>query len=391
MRIDSSFLKKVLTELVRIDSTNPSLSAHGAGESEIAAYVADVLTALGLAVDVHELAPGRVNVVGRLPGRGGGRSLMLNAHTDPVGMEGMAAPFSAAIKEGKLYGRGAQDMKASLAACITAVKALQDAEISLAGDVLIAAVADEEYRSIGTAAVVQRHPVDGAIVTEPTDLELCVAHKGFVWLEVEVLGKAAHGSRFADGIDANMRMGRFLAQLDQLEQALRRRAPHPLVGPPSLHAATLRGGSEWSAYAARSTLQIERRTIPGESAAQVAAEIQTILDRLHRADPSFNATQKTLLVRDAFEGRKDASITQTVESAATQVRGRRPKTVGHAGWMDSSLLDSAGVETVIIGPTGGGLHTEEEWVELESVYDLARILAIAAEQYCMVNTAFRAR
>lgn len=380
--IDAQFLTNILTNLVRIDSTNPSLSEHGAGEATIASYVAGVLHELGLAVDVHEIEPGRVNVVGTLRGTGGGRSLMLNAHTDTVGVEGMDKPFSADIRDGKLYGRGAQDMKGSLAASIAAVKALIDADALPRGDVLIAAVADEEYASIGTADVVQRYAVDGAIVTEPTGLNICLAHKGFVWLEVETIGRAAHGSRFTDGIDANMRMGRFLAELDKLEQELRTRPPHPLVGPPSLHAAKLHGGSELSMYAARCTLHIERRTTPSETAQQVEGEIQVIIDKLSAADPTFKATQKTLLVRDAFEVAPDARIVQSVEEAVRSVLARTPAQIGHTAWMDSAFLSAAGVETVIIGPTGAGLHTTEEWVDLQSVADLAAVLAEAVQIYC---------
>ena len=382
--IDKTFLTQTLTDLVRIDSTNPSLVTNGAGEAKIAAYVADILHTLGLEVDVHEIEPGRVNVVGILRGRGdgSGRSLMLNAHTDTVGVDGMSDPFAAEIREGKLYGRGAQDMKGSLAAGIAAVKALIDDDAIPRGDVLVAAVADEEFASIGTADVVKRYQVDGAIVTEPTDLDICLAHKGFIWLAVETTGRAAHGSRFVDGIDANMRMGRFLAELDKLEQELRTREPHPLVGPPSLHAAKIQGGTELSMYAASCTLQVERRTIPGETASQVTQELQTIIDHLAAADPTFQASLKTLLVRDAFEVAPDAAIVQTVEQAARQILARAPAHVGHTAWMDSAFLHAAGVETVIIGPTGAGLHTVEEWVDLQSVADLAAILVSAAQHYC---------
>lgn len=382
LTIDRDYLTQTLIDLVRINSTNPSLSPDGAGEAEIAGYVAGALRELGLDVALHEPEAGRVSVVGILKGRGGGRSLMLNAHTDTVGVEGMAAPFSGDIHEGKLYGRGAIDMKGSLAASMAAVKALVEAAIPLKGDLLLAAVADEEYASLGTADIVNYYQVDGAIVTEPTDLTLCLAHKGFMWLEVETIGRAAHGSRFKEGIDANMRMGRFLAELDKLEQELRSRPAHPLVGPPSLHAAKLQGGTELSAYAARCKLQIERRLIPGESESQVLAEIQPLLERLTAADPTFQATLKAFFQREAFEVSPQATIAQTLSRAASQVLGRQPAYSGHAGWMDSSLLAAAGVETVIMGPAGAGLHATEEWIELQSAVDLAHILALAAVNYC---------
>jgi acetylornithine deacetylase len=307
---------------------------------------------------------------------------MLNAHLDTVGIEGMAGALEPAIHDDRLYGRGAYDMKGSLAACLAAVKALVDAKAALRGDVVLAAVADEEYASLGTAEVVRQVPVHAAIVTEPTELDICVAHKGFVWLEVETAGRAAHGSRFFEGIDANMRMGRFLGRLDRLEQELRARPPHPLVGPPSLHAPTLRGGGELSTYAASCRLGIERRTVPGETEAGVRGEIETLIEQTRAADPSFQATVRCLLARNAFEVSPDAPIASAVRAAATRQLGRSPALIGKPFWMDSAILADAGVETVIIGPVGGGAHTSEEWVDLQSLEEVAAILADSAAEYC---------
>ncbi len=380
--IDREYLIQTLTDLVRIESINPTLVPGGAGEVNIAAYIAQALSNLNLEVATHEPVPGRAGVVGILKGSGGGRSLMLNGHVDTVGVEGMPDPFSAEIRDGKLYGRGAFDMKGSVAACITAVKSLVEAGTSLSGNVLVAAVADEEYASLGTANVIERYKVDGAIVTEPTQMKVCLAHKGFVWLEVETIGRAAHGSRFDEGIDANMRMGRFLAELDKLEQNLRAQAGHPLVGPPSLHAAMINGGTELSAYAANCRLKIERRTIPGETETQVIGEIQSIIDRLTAADPTFKATVESIFVRNPFEVSADAGIVQAVEQATTQVLGTPPDRIGETYWADAALLSEAGVETLMIGPIGTGAHAKEEWVDLQSMADLALILAQTALDYC---------
>ena len=382
LALDHDYLVSTLVDLVRIDSVNPSLVPGGAGEAEIAGYVSGAMEQLGLRVARHEPEPGRPSVVGVLPGKGGGRSLMFNAHYDTVGVAEMDDPFAAMIEEGRLYGRGAYDMKGSLAAQMAAAKALLDAGVALAGDLLVAAVADEEYASIGTADLLQHYRPHGAVVTEPTALRVCRAHKGFVWLQVDTFGRAAHGSRFDLGVDANMRMGRVLAELERLEQALRAQPGHPLVGPPSLHAATLHGGSELSMYAARCRLGVERRTIPGETAAQVEAELQAILDRLADADPTFTASLETLLVREPFAVAADAAIVQVVDQATARVVGQQRPHIGDTPWMDSALLAAAGTETVVIGPAGGGAHAAEEWVELDSVHDLAHILALTAVSYC---------
>jgi len=368
--------------VVQINSVNPTLAPGAPGEREIAGFIAGSLKSFGLQTQVFEPEPGRLSVAGRLSGSGGGRSLMLNAHCDTVDVAGMAEPFSGAIRDGKVYGRGSFDMKGSLATCMAAAKALADSRVRLRGDVVVAAVADEEYGSLGTSDLIEHVRVYGAIVTEPTALNVCLAHKGYLWIEVAVAGRAAHGSKFDLGIDANMKMGAFLNELGKLERDLRARPPHPLVGPPSLHAAMLSGGSGLSTYAAQSTVKIERRTIPSETEIQAVGEIQEIVDRLAESDRDFRATVRAFFVRDPFEVSPEASIVKALDAAAKQVLGRRPEHIGDTPWMDAALLSAAGVETVVFGATGAGAHADVEWVELESVEKLAEILAEAAVDYC---------
>lgn len=382
MNIDADYLTLTLADLVRINSINPAFSGGATNEREIADYVTAALERLGMTVSRHEPESGRASVVGRLTGKRGGRALMLYAHLDTVGIEGMADPFSGEVRDGRLYGRGAYDMKGGLAACLAAVRALRDGNVGLAGDLLVAAVADEEVASIGMSEVLRHHRADAAIVTEATELAVCVAHKGFCWIEVETHGRAAHGSRYEEGIDANMRMGRFLAELDRLEQRLRSSPGHPLVGPPSLHAPVIRGGTGTSTYAAQCRLEIERRTIPGETEEQVLAEIRAIAGRLAAADPTFRASVKPLLTRRPFENSAEAPIVRALADAATTVLGSRPPFVGEPYWMDAALLADAGIDTAVIGPAGAGAHAALEWVELDSVAKLALILARAAAAFC---------
>lgn len=379
---DPDFIVHTLSDLVRINSINPSIAAGGAGEAEIAAYIARTLAALGLEATTFESQPGRATAVGTLRGKGGGRSLMLNGHADTVGVDGMADPFSAEIHGGRLYGRGAHDMKGSLAACIGAVRMLADAGVALRGDLIVAAVADEEYGSLGTADLVTRCRPDAAIVTEPTNMDVCLAHKGYIWIDVETTGRAAHGSRFAEGVDAVMRMGRFLAELDRLERALREGPAHPLVGPPSLHAAMIQGGTGLSTYAASCRLKIERRTVPGETVDAAVAQIRAIADRLAAQDSSFSTTVRPFFSREPFEVDSDAAIVRTLRAAASAVLGRTPTLVGDTPWMDAALLAESGVETVVMGPLGAGEHSAVEWVDIETVVQMAEILARTAVDYC---------
>jgi acetylornithine deacetylase len=380
MSVDQAYFEDTLSRLVRINSINPEFG--GPGEGEIARWVAGEMERLGMTTRSFDAGEGRSSVVGVLAGSGGGRSLMLYAHLDTVGVEGMEEPFSGAVREGRLYGRGSFDMKGGLAACLAAVKAVRDGGSGLAGDLLIAAVADEEVASLGLQEVLRHVSADAAIVTEPSEMALGVAHKGFCWIEVESFGFAAHGSRFEEGVDANLRMGRFLARLDSLERALRTSPPHPRVGPPSLHAALLRGGTGASTYADRCLLTIERRMIPGENEAQVVGEIQAIVDALVAEDPSFRAEVRAVLTRDSFEVADDSAILRTVRGAATGVTGSKPEVRGFPFWMDAAFLAAAGIETVVFGARGEGAHARVEWCDLASHLQLAEILARSATEYC---------
>ena len=383
MAVDTTYITATLTDLVRTKSINPAFAnGEPSNEREIATRIAAMMRALGMEITEYEPEPGRVSVVGRLRGTGGGRSLLLYGHIDTVGVAAMPEPFSATVRDGKLYGRGAYDMKGGVTACLATVKALRDAGVKLRGDVLIACVADEEVASIGMAEVLRHVRTDAAVVTEATELRVCLAHRGFSWIEVETLGVAAHGSRFDLGIDANMRMGRFLARLDRLEQELRARPRHPLVGPPSLHAAVLRGGTGTSTYADHCRLEIERRTVPGETEDQVLAEIRALTDALAAEDATFKAGVRAMLTRESFEVDRNAPIVGAVLAAATSVLGTKPEVIGEPYWMDAALLSAVGIDTVVIGPVGAGAHALEEWVSLDSIAKLTEILARATTEFC---------
>lgn len=381
MTIDGPWLESTLAELVAIDSRNPGLIPDAPGEREIATRIVGIMREIGLEAEIHEAAPGRASAVGILKGTGGGRSLMWNGHVDTVGVDGMERPFEPRIENGRLYGRGAYDMKGSVAAMLAAAKALVESGSRSAGDLVVACVADEELASLGTADVLERYPVDGAIVTEPTQMELCLAHKGFAWIEVETRGRAAHGSRFEEGVDANLRMGRVLDALEALERDLVGRAPHALVGPPSLHAATLDGGTGWSTYAERCVLRIERRTVPGETGESVLAEVEAILDGLLEEDPDLEISVRTVLAREPFEADPDGGVAAAVTDTAAEVLGTSPPIRGETYWMDSALCAAKGIDTVVIGPMGEGAHAAVEWVDLDSCARLAEILARTAIAY----------
>ena len=361
-------LPDLLRQLVAIDSVNPTLVPGGAGEAAIARFVAAWLERAGLHVTLEEASPGRPNVVATARGRGGGRTLLLNAHTDTVGVAGMERPHEPRVENGRLFGRGALDMKSGLGAAMLAAASAR----GLAGDLVVAAVVDEEAGAAGTRALLASglRP-DAAIVTEPTELNVAVAHKGFVGFEIETRGRAAHGSRPERGIDAIARMGPVLVELSALAERLVRERLHPLLGSSSVHASLIAGGQEYSSYPERCVLIGEWRTLPGQSAAAVEAELRALIAR-----SGVDANLRLLFAGAPFECRQDEEIVRLVqEHAGTEI-------VGVPYWADSALLADAGVPTVLVGPSGGGEHEPVEWVELASVERLRDVLLATAKDFC---------
>lgn len=380
---DRTGLTALLADLVRIDSVNPSLIPGARGEAEIAGFIAEWATRAGLEATLQEAAPGRPNVIVVARGSGGGRNLMLNGHTDTVGLADMADPFNPRIEGGRLYGRGAYDMKAGLAASLIAAQRARS--MHLAGDVIVAAVVDEEDASLGTQAVlseVDRWRPDAAIVAEPTEMVLAVAHKGFAWFDIETFGVAAHGSRPHLGVDAIVKMGKVLIELERHDLALRAGSAHRHLGTGSVHASIIQGGQEPSSYPAWCKLQVERRTIPGESPELAEAQLQVLLDRCAEADGTFNARLTRGLAREPFEVAEDAPIVRLCREHLARVTGRAAEVGGVSYWADAALCAAAGLPTVLLGPTGAGAHGKEEWIDLATVHQCADIYTAVAQAFC---------
>lgn len=370
---------KLLRELVAIDSVNPSLVPGAAGEGAIAGAVAAEMRRIGLDVELQEAAPGRPNVVGVLEGRERGRSLMFCGHLDTVGVQGMRAPFDPAVRDGRLYGRGSQDMKGGVAAMIDAARQVAASGLRQ-GRLVVAAVVDEEFASIGADALVTRWRTDAAVVTEPTDLQIAVAHKGFAWIEIDVRGRAAHGSRPSDGRDAILGMGRVLEKLERLDRELQARTPHPFMGVASLHASTITGGREWSSYPDRCVLQVERRTVAGESGATALQEVEDILSELRADDAEFDGTARSIFSRPPYA----IGAADPLPVALTRAALGRTSIVGMSFWTDAAILGAAGIQTVLFGPGGAGLHSVEEYVLVDEVLSCRDSLTRIALDWCQL-------
>jgi acetylornithine deacetylase len=383
-RVRPDAVVTLLEQLVATPSVNPVLVPGASGEAAIAQVLADACRAVGLDVSVEEAPPGRPNVIAVLHGRdpGRGRSLMLNGHMDTVGAAGMPDPFTPVRRGDRLYGRGACDMKASLAAMVAAAAAFHDAGITPRGDVILTFVADEEYLSAGMDAVARTWRAAAAIVTEPTALRVALAHKGFVWARILTKGRAAHGSDYASGVDAIAHMGRVLSAINALERDVLPRSVHRFLGRPSVHASLIQGGEGLSTYPPSCTLDLERRTLPAETPDDIRRELAGLLDGLRAADPGFQATFEITGSRPGLEIAPDAPIVQTLRDGCRRVTGRGPDDIGVAYWCDAAILAQHGIPTVVFGPAGDGEHAATEYVDVPSAVACAQILAETIAMFC---------
>lgn len=373
-----------LKQLVSIDSVNPDLVEGGAGEGEIAAKLAAICREdLKLDVELSEVATSRPNLIARWPGTGDGKSLLLTGHMDVVGVaEMIETPFSPRVQGGRLYGRGSYDMKGGIAAILGAIAALKAADFRPSGDIWLGFVCDEEYASIGTEALVQRIQADAAILTEPTDEIISIAHRGFAWITLTIYGKAAHGSDYEQGVDAILHLAPILEHITKLETEIYPQRQHALLGRSSVHASLVRGGRGLSTYPDRCELRIEHRTLPGENGKQLIAEWQNFLHELAHEREDFQATVGLDIERPPLEIDPSEPIVRALASAYTTKLGGKPNMGASFGWLDSALLVAAGIPTAIYGPSGAGAHAAIEWVDLASVYRCAAALGECCANWC---------
>ncbi|MFW9850641.1 MAG: ArgE/DapE family deacylase [Candidatus Thorarchaeota archaeon] len=373
--VNSKRLLELLQKLIKIDSVNPSLVQGSHGEQEISQFIGRYLNTLGLEVEYQELGENRGNVIGIMRGSGNGRSLMLNGHTDTVSIEGMEIePLEPIYKNGRIYGRGAFDMKGSLAAMLLSAEAIIKSSVKLKGDVIFTFVADEEYASIGTEEVVKRYSADSAIVCEPTGLDIITTHRGFAWAKIIVHGKRAHGSMYDVGVDAIAKAGKVLVALENLDGRLKKAHPHPLLGRGSVHASLIEGGIELSTYPDSCRIEYERRTLPHETLDVVSEEIDTILQELGSEDSQFQADSEILLYRSGLETSPDEEIVQTIQLVSERILTQPQTIIGAPWWTDAALISDSGTPSVLFGPSGDGAHSAVEYVDFESVVSFANIL-----------------
>jgi acetylornithine deacetylase len=394
--INERRLTRLMSEMVKIESINPDLVAGGSGEQKVAEFTANFLKDNGLEASIQQIAPGRCNVIGVLKGTGGGKNLLIDAHLDTVSVEGMDEPFSGRVEDGKLFGRGSADDKGGVAAGVEALIALKESGICLKGDVIVSGVAGEEYASEGSEALIKKYQgtVQGCIIGEPSRmsqglyLSIGVGSGGFVWVEFETRGNRTHGSLFRIGVDAIDHMSVILQSISQLKQRLIHQKPYvnPLADHgaelnPSLHNSLIKGGFDLATYPDLCTLSIERRTVYGETFAQVREEIDQIMRSAKETIPNFNGSARVVFEREPWEAQK-SQLLSTIEEEAAKELGKAPLHYAVAGWDDGAIASNAGIPTVVFGPSGNNWHGLGEYVDIASLHKCARVMANSAIRFC---------
>lgn len=373
----------LLGALIRIESTSPVLVPGGAGEQTIASFIADWLSDTPAEVEVIEIEPGRPNVIARLRGAGGGRTLCLNAHTDTVGYDSW--PEDALIprvRGNRLVGLGASDDKAGCVTAMLTLRLLAQAAQGLRGDLLAAFVVDAEGKSVGTEWLAKQDGIDAAIVIEPQPIgDLVIEHQGFAWIDVITRGVAAHGSEPEAGVDAIVHMAEVITRLHRLDRTKFQPYPSLLNGPAVFHTATISGGTGYANYPDFARLEIKIGTQPGETLRDRVAELETIFADVAKSEPGFNGEIVVKLDRQPFVAQGHEALQEIVVDAMTTVLGCPPRITGLNAWRDAALMQSAGIPTLLMGSSGGNLHAAGEWASISEVIKLCEILSRVAVRY----------
>jgi len=380
--IDREWMFQVLHEMILIRSENPfdDPPREGYREKEMAAYLAGHLSALGMRVETRDVRPGRPNVFGFLNGRQGQTTLMLAGHMDTARTTGYPKAYDVKVESGKMYGRGACDMKAALAAYLGVIKALRETGTRLNGHLIVCGIVDEEYQMLGSKAIGQGgRMADQGIIGEPTHLRVCPANKGRVSTKIITRGRAAHSSVPEKGVNAIDKMSKVIQAFMDYNPELLGRTPHPLCGHGRFTPGVIHGGVQVNMVPDYCELEVDRRSLPGESRESVYAEFHERIQRAAAGDPDFvyEITEPTWLIapNDISAGEP---VVAALRAAHQGIFGRDPGLEAFVAGSDAPYM---GFPTVICGP--GSIvqaHTTCEFVDLQDVADAARVYLHAALQ-----------
>ncbi|QWU15571.1 succinyl-diaminopimelate desuccinylase [Paenibacillus sophorae] len=367
---------EILADLIRFQSVNPSGT-----EGEAADYVAKIMREAGCEVELQEIEPGRPNVIARLKGTGGGKTIILNTHMDvvPAGEGWSSDPFTMLRKGDRVYGRGVMDAKGPLAAMMAAVEAIAASGAQLPGDIVLAAVVDEEAASLGARRLPDDLHGDLAVIGEATDGKLAIAHRGSIRPVLAAEGVSAHSSTPHLGVNAVSLMARTLVALEDFaEQELTKRL-HPLTGQSTLSVTVINGGIKESMIPDRCEALIDRRLIPGEAEDDALREIEQIIAGLPALDGRVRIDRLVPTTGVASETRPDHPMVELASAAIERVYGHKPELTGLTANCDMTHFVKRGIPSVIYGPGDFSVaHKIDEWVTLSELENATRVYASIA-------------
>jgi acetylornithine deacetylase/succinyl-diaminopimelate desuccinylase family protein len=374
-------LTQTLSDLVSINSVNPAY-ALGQPEKQIQQYVHRFFETHGFELFAQHVMPERENVIARLPGRNSSRRIIFEAHCDTAGIEGMDAPFSPAVRDGRMYGRGTCDTKACLAGMMWAIADLKHSGKVPKCDVWMVSAVDEEHGCRGVLRLRENLQADAAVVGEPTRMRMVVASKGCLRARIAVFGRAAHSSKPELGVNAITQMARLITEMEKDSERLTSRK-HALVGSPTLNIGLIEGGTQVNVVPAACTIVFDRRLIPGEDPDTIAAGYRELLERFQAANPELKAEMEEPLLRDwPLETPLRSNIVRCV-GQILEASGFDAEPCGVPFGSDASKLAQLDIETIILGPGNiDDAHTPDESVDLaqfEQAFEVYRKIMLEFE------------
>ncbi|NLH00003.1 MAG: M20 family metallopeptidase [Chloroflexi bacterium] len=373
---------RLCSDLVRIRSFNPP-----GDEAQVANYCAQYLEGLGFEVRCLSHSDTRASVLARLPGTGEKPGLLICSHIDtvPVGVEAWQHdPFGGEIVDGKLYGRGASDMKGGLSAALAAVKTIVNRPEPLKGDLWMGMTAGEEVDFLGAREIARYRdellPLQAILLPEPSDNKVYIAQKGALWLEVTFFGKTAHGSMPLHGVNAVLLAVEFLNRLHQLAIPF---TAHPLLGEFTLAPTMIKGGMKTNVIPDSCSVTIDMRTVPGQSSDAILDQVGRLVNEITGETPGASSVVRVLNNFDAVTTPADHPIVSAFCRAASRVTGSQPAVAGVNFFTDSAVLTPAlNVPMLICGPGKDELaHQPNEYVEVACLETCARIYSEAILEY----------
>lgn len=388
-------IKKELdkNELIELTKALISIESHPGCETleeNISKYICNYLKENGIGANLQRVEEHRYNVIAKIEGKNRDKALLLTGHMDTVESYGFKELFTPVVKNNKIYGRGSSDMKGPIASMMMAAVLIKRLDIKPAGDVILAFVVDEEFKSIGTEALIKNGiKADAAILGEPSSMNISIGNRGLEWIDIEVMGKGTHGGTPEEGINAITKAAKLINKIDSelVPQISKRR--HDVLGPSLMNIGVIRGGHQPSTVPDNCLIKIDRRWLPEEGVEMVYNEYQSIIDELSEEDKDFKAriyrddSNMNEMEHGPVYIDREHILVKKLENYIKQVTGEKPEVNAFPGWTDASLISNfGGIPTVIFAPGDiSCAHSERECIDIDDLYNAVLIYGLMAINY----------